>query len=147
MVQLAGKGYCCSQILMILALEEQAKSEPDLVRSMAGLCHGVGGSGGVCGVLTGAACVLSLYGAKGSDEEQADRCLPLMLTELVDWFTDEVSPQYGGILCSEIMGDADVRTLDLKRCGNIAIETYDKIMQILVDNGFDPALGKTERDD
>jgi hypothetical protein len=140
MIQLRGNGYCCSQVLMILALVEQGKTNPDLVRSMAGLCHGVASSGGVCGVLTGAACILSLYGAKGSDEEQSEERLPLMLTQLVEWFTDEVSRTYGGIMCREILGD--IPRPDPDRCGNIAIETYGKVMQILVENGFDPAGGK-----
>lgn len=141
-IQLAGRGYCCSQIVMILALERRGETNADLVRSMAGLCHGVGMSGGICGFLTGAACILSLYGAKGTDEENADDRLPLMLSELMDWFGTEVGGAYGGVLCSEIMGDGDIRHPDPSRCGDIAIKTYAKITRILLENDFDLTTGR-----
>jgi len=59
-IQLAGKGYCCSQILMLLALEIQGRENPELVRAMAGLCMGTANSGGICGIFTGASCVMAL---------------------------------------------------------------------------------------
>jgi hypothetical protein len=46
MMQLAARGYCCSQILGWLALEAQGRRNPDLVRALSGLCLGVGNSGG-----------------------------------------------------------------------------------------------------
>jgi len=33
MMQLAGQGYCCSQILILLALEGMGRENPDLVRA------------------------------------------------------------------------------------------------------------------
>lgn len=52
MMELKAKGFYCSQILTMLALESQEKENPDLVRAMAGLAFGVG-IGEVCGALTG----------------------------------------------------------------------------------------------
>jgi len=51
MLQLRQKGYCCSQILLILALDSEHKTNTDLVRAARGLCYGMG-SGEVCGCLS-----------------------------------------------------------------------------------------------
>lgn len=137
MLQLFGKGYCCSQILMILALEMQGKENPDLVRAMAGLCMGGGNTGGICGVFSGAASVLALYAGKGGDNErQADR-LPLMYSELSDWFTQSACSGYAGTSCSDIAGEGAARPHP-DRCGRLLVDTWGYILEILVENGFDP---------
>ena len=137
-IQLAGKGYCCSQILAILALDAQGRENPELVRALAGLCMGVGNTGGVCGVFTGAACVLSLYGAKGADAEQAADKLPLMYAELSEWFAQSACASYGGTSCADIIGEGSRRP-DPDRCGRLLVDTWGRILEILVENGFDPA--------
>ena len=50
--ELKQQGFYCSQIILIQGLELLGKSNPDLVRSMHGLAHGMGYSGEVCGALT-----------------------------------------------------------------------------------------------
>jgi hypothetical protein len=70
MMRLAQKGYTCSQILILLALEARAEENPSLVRAAAGLAYGCGTGKGSCGVLTGGSCVIALFAGKGSDEEQ-----------------------------------------------------------------------------
>ena len=137
-IQLAGKGYCCSQILMLLALEAQGRENPELVRAMAGLCMGAGNSGGVCGVFTGGACVLALFGAKGADPEKEADKLPLMLAELSEWFEQSACQSYGGVSCTDIIGEGSRRP-DPDRCGRLLVDTWDRILEILVENGFDPA--------
>ena len=42
MLELAQKGFYCSQILLFLGLEAQGKSDPDLIRAMSGLAGGWG---------------------------------------------------------------------------------------------------------
>ena len=42
MIGLAEKNYNCSQILMILALQQEGKENPGLVRAMSGLGDGCG---------------------------------------------------------------------------------------------------------
>lgn len=54
------QGYCCSQLLILLMLQARDQQNPDLVRAMQGLCHGIGQSDGPCGLLTGGACALAL---------------------------------------------------------------------------------------
>ncbi|GBC59431.1 hypothetical protein DENIS_0370 [Desulfonema ishimotonii] len=138
LIELSGKGYCCSQIMLILGLENQGKENPDLVRAMNGLCMGVASSGGTCGVFSGAACLLSLYAGKGADDETENEKLPLMLSALTDWFSETVGGRYGGIQCADIIGEGAAAP-DTGRCGEIMTETYGRVLEILMENDIDPA--------
>ncbi len=40
MIELADKSYNCSQIMMILALDQEDKKNTDLIRAMSGLADG-----------------------------------------------------------------------------------------------------------
>ena len=139
MMELSYHGYYCSQIMLLLALEAQGKSDPDLVRAMGGLANGCGHPNGTCGVLTGAACLLSLYGGKGTDDEHEDEVLRFMLSELQMWFEKQVGGRYGGTTCGAIVGD---RTEIRQRCGMILAETYSYAVQVLTANGYDISRGR-----
>lgn len=138
MMKLKAKGYCCTQIILILALQVQDRTNTDLVRSMSGLCYGINWSGEVCGALSGGACLISLYAGKGADEEVSHDKHLSMLGELVEWFTIAAHDEYGGTRCHEILE----KYPDRRMCGLIVVETYKKCMDILVRHGFDPALNK-----
>lgn len=137
MIQWAGKGYSCSQILLLLALEARGEKNPALVRAVGGLAYGCGSSRGTCGVWAGGSCVLALFAGKGSDEERESEKLMVMLEELSDWFSDRVGGQYGGTECRVIVGEEGPAAARQK-CGAILAETYAKVMDILIPNGFDP---------
>ena len=134
MMELNYEGFYCSQILLILALEAQGKTNPDLVRSVAGLAFGAGGEHGPCGTLTGAACLLSLYAGRGASEETEHPELQSMLRELWEWFELTVGARHGGVTCEEIVGDG---TEKKRRCGVIVSETFTKASEILEAHGFD----------
>jgi len=136
MIELKAGGYCCSQILLILALEAQGKTNADLVRSMAGLCFGMN-SGEVCGAMSGGACLISLYAGKGADTEEPDDRYLLMAGELADWF-GTAAAEYGGTRCDDILDKWPDRSI----CSRIVADTYEKCIDILVSHGFDPASGK-----
>ena len=138
-LRLAGRGYCCSQIMVLLTLEAQGRSNRQLVRAAGGLCMGVAESGDVCGILSGAACVLALHAGKGSDEEKTDDRLSLMYTELTEWFEETVGKRHGGITCTQILGKGPRRP-DPGLCGRILVDTHKMILDILYENGFDPAV-------
>lgn len=74
------QGFCCSQLLMLLMLQARGEENPALVRSLQGLCHGIGHSEGDCGLLPGGACVLALLCGKGADEEVPHQMLNPCLT-------------------------------------------------------------------
>ena len=136
MMRLAQKGYTCSQILILLALEAKGEQNPALVRAAAGLAYGCGTGKGSCGVLTGGSCVIALFAGKGSDEEQESEKFMMMLQDLSDWFSERVGGQYGGIECQAIVGEEGPASAR-QRCGGILAETYAKVMEILIANGFE----------
>ncbi|HIJ68428.1 MAG TPA: C_GCAxxG_C_C family protein [Deltaproteobacteria bacterium] len=135
MIRLAGQGFHCSQILLFMGLEAQGKSNPDLIRAMSGLAGGLGFTGDTCGALTGGACLLGLYAGRGTPEEQEDEKLNLMISELVDWFSEEYGKLYGGIRCDIILGD-DPRNRTT-RCPNMVLGSYGKVKTLLSEYGFD----------
>ncbi|WP_298267461.1 DVU_1555 family C-GCAxxG-C-C protein [Geobacter sp.] len=139
LLELSYKGYYCSQVLVIMALEAQGKENPDLIRALGGLANGCGSDGGICGTLTGAACLLGLYAGKGTDDEHEDEMLKYMLNDLTVWFEQTVGSRYGGITCGLIVGD---RTEVRQRCGAIVAETYDYAMQLLASSGYDVSRGQ-----
>jgi C_GCAxxG_C_C family probable redox protein len=140
MLELAGQGFHCSQILLFLGLDAQEKQNPDLIRAMAGLAGGVGFSGDTCGALTGAACLLALYAGRGTADEEEDPRLNVMINELVEWFTQEFSECYGGIHCREILAD-DPRN-QTSRCPKLVTQTYEKVKLLLIENEFDLTEGR-----
>ena len=139
-MQLNGQGYCCSQIMMLLSLEDMGEENIPLVRAMAGLCEG-SGCGELCGVASGAACVLSLYAAKGSDAEQTLDCYPVMISQFMDWFRNSAS-QWGGIRCEDIVTFQGGRKPEV--CGDIMIRAREIILGILTENNLDPSLPREE---
>lgn len=137
-LKLHAKGYCCTQIILILALRTQGKTDADLVRSVGGLCFGINWSGEVCGALSGGACLISLYAGKGSDEEVPDNQCLSMVGELVEWFTIAANDEYGGTRCHEILEKYPDRSV----CSLIVADTYKKCIEILIAHGFDPSVNK-----
>ncbi len=124
-MELGMDGYCCSQIMVILGLEMQGKTNPDLVQAVAGLCNGLF-SGETCGIISGAACMLSLF-----DREAAAGYL---IPELVAWFKDAYMPLYGSMRCQDIIGDNLGNRLS--RCPEIMSATYEKSLEILAEYGY-----------
>jgi C_GCAxxG_C_C family probable redox protein len=106
MLEMSRKGYFCSQILLKLALEDEEKENPDLIRAMGGLCGGMGFSGGLCGALTGGACLLGYYLCKGEDDEMEDEHANEKITKLVRWFEEQIGSEYGGTDCAVILDGA-----------------------------------------
>jgi hypothetical protein len=136
-MRLSAQGLYCSQIIMAMALETSGCSNPELVRSMAGLAFGCGTGQASCGVLTGAACVLALHAGRGvADEEESPAFMP-MLEELNDWFAARAGGPNGAVTCEAIMGPGANHTPQQK-CGALVGEAFVKLMEILTSNGFDP---------
>lgn len=128
-------GYYCSQILIILGLELQGKTNPDLVASMHGLSGGLGFSGELCGVLSGGACLLGLYAGKRDPKDLENPYLMFMIQDLVTWFKAEYGSQFNGIRCAEILkGNPNFQ---MTRCPLMVTGTFSKVKELLVENGFD----------
>ncbi|MDT3701296.1 MAG: C-GCAxxG-C-C family protein [Thermincola sp.] len=126
--KLAAQGFCCSQILLILALEAQGKENPDLVRAMEGLCGGLGRAGKTCGALTGGTCLLGLQAGRGLATEPPSRHLNEMVKELVEWFEKE----FNSLECADILdGTLDADAAYPVKCGQIVMGVYHKVQEIL----------------
>ena len=136
MIELAEKNYNCSQIMMVLALQQEGKENPGLVRAMSGLGDGYGFFQETCGIMTGAVCLIGWYAGKGTDgEEESEKMLP-MLQDIGDWFQQEIGSIYSGTRCRDIVGDL-VGTPEGKQiCGGIILQTYNKVNEVLVSNNM-----------
>jgi len=134
---LAARGYCCSQILVMLALEAQGLEDTLAVRAAAGLCNGLGQCGSCCGILTGGCCALGLYLGKGNDTEFTQDRADLIYAEFVEWFRGRVVPEFGDVTCDAILKGGKP---DGNLCGGLISDAWDQILTILTENGVDPSM-------
>lgn len=135
MKEMKAQGFGCSQIMLKMGLEMLGRDDPDLVRAMQGLAGGLGYTGDVCGVLSSASCLLGLYAGKGQPEDEDDPRLLFMVEGLVNWFKQEYGQVYGGIHCEDIIDHRSSNTP--AQCPQITMATYQKVKELLVENGFD----------
>ncbi|SHJ25770.1 C-GCAxxG-C-C family protein [Parasporobacterium paucivorans] len=110
-MELALQNQCCAQVVMRIGLELSGKENPDMIKAVKGLCYGVSGQH-LCGALSAAACVLSLY--------ESEEFIP----ELADWFEEE----YGSVECRDLMG---VGGKNPQLCIKITTGVIDRCMEII----------------
>ncbi|UWG95687.1 C-GCAxxG-C-C family protein [Dehalobacter sp. DCM] len=118
-------GYCCSQILLKMGMEDaQLEDNPELIQAMRGLCDGMQ-TDMVCGILTSTACLIALL-----QPEDAK----IIITDVVEWFKSEYEESNGDITCQAILdGNPMNRTT---KCPHILAATYDKAMELMEINGL-----------
>ncbi len=133
-MDLGMKGFQCSQILMVLALEALGKKNEDLVRAMSGLPAGMG-CGKTCAVMIGGCCLLGLHAGWGTTTDVGDERLGGMLTEFVGWFESEFKTRYGSIECEGILQE-DMRNR-MTRCPSIMVESMARLKEILAENNYE----------
>ncbi len=137
--ELSSQGYCCTQIMLKMALDLEEKENPDLIRSASGLCRGIGGSQKTCGVVTGGIGILGLYAGKGEDQEFSKENYMAMVKEYMAWFEDE----FDSMDCIDLIGVTKFQdpkhdtSYDVK-CGQLIQKGYLKVMEILSDHGYEP---------
>ena len=135
--KLSNSGYWCSQIMLKLALEEEGSENEDLVRAMYGMSMGMGMQRS-CGVITGAVGILGIYAGKGNDFEYPKKEFSGMLKQFIKWFENE----FESTECEDIIGvcsftDYANNTEYRVKCGDILLKSYEKVKEILSENGFD----------
>ncbi len=138
MFKLVNLGYCCTQIMMKMALDEEEKENGDLLRAVNGLCMGVGRTQKTCGVLTGGIAILGLYAGKGNDREYPKQEYSGMVDEYREWFELE----FGSTECVDIIGVCSVTDYTTNqeyrlKCGDTLKKSYQKIQEILRDHNFE----------
>jgi hypothetical protein len=126
--------------LLLLPLRAAGRENPELLRAMHALCHGMGGSEGVCGLLTGGVCLLGCIAGRGKDDEQALPLLAPLADEYRQWF-EERAARYGGPVCSQIMQGLSTETGVARPaageipsptlCGDFFAECWEKLHELL----------------
>ncbi len=140
-MQLAAQGFCCSQMILIMGLEAQGRENPELARAADGLCQGMGRREQPCGCLSGGVCLLALHAGKGAAGEERHDRYQLLVDSLVDWFQETVGGRHGGISCEAILGP-DNSVPQPALCGSLVVETYERAMALLLENGIDPSQAR-----
>lgn len=125
-MRLSSQGYCCSQIMVRMGLDAKQDENPELLDAVSGLCGGLH-SGLVCGILTGAACMLALFDRHKAASD--------MIPKLVEWFGKRCTPSHGGICCKDIIGGNPANIP--ARCPKLMEETFEKCRELLAENGYD----------
>jgi C_GCAxxG_C_C family probable redox protein len=138
MFKLANSGYCCTQVMMKLALEAEGKENEDLLRAVNGLCMGVGHTQKTCGLLIGGIAILGLYAGKGNDLEYPKPEYSGMVDEYREWFESE----FGSTECVDIIGVCSMTDYATNqdyrlKCGDTLKKSYEKIQEILRDHHFE----------
>jgi hypothetical protein len=119
------EGKCCASILVQMGLDMRGEENEQFAEGVSGLCNGLF-SGLLCGCLTGAACMLTLFGGRKSAP---------MIKELAEWFESVCVERYGGIDCRDIVGDDPFKRAEI--CPRLLKETYETAKNILLDNDYD----------
>jgi hypothetical protein len=110
------KGYCCSQAIMALALEDMDMDNEDIVAASAAFCGGMR-RGKICGSLAAAAMALHLRDPERAAEWQA---------EFMEWFEGE----YGSCDCDGIIGGDPVRRA--QTCPSLILGTYMRLREYIL---------------
>lgn len=134
MLDLAGQGYCCSQVVVQMALDLHGGENPDLIRAAGGFCRGYN-SGGVCGLLLGGIMVLGYY-LGGDPDAWAEDAFDPSLTEFTSWFALREETK-AGITCSAILGGPSTSPADFGRCRNLLMAVWEKLYGLLSQSGLD----------
>jgi hypothetical protein len=138
-LELGAKGYGCAQILLAGGLRLIGRDNPDLIRAMSGLTQG-GGSGELCGALSGGFCLIGLYCGRGSDGEQPDGREGLLLDGLSSWFREQPFAR-NGLTCEGILGES-ASGMDPVLCGEIVSGVWRTVLVLMQENGLDPCEGR-----
>ncbi|MCT4594155.1 MAG: C-GCAxxG-C-C family protein [Anaeromicrobium sp.] len=135
--QLASRGYCCTQIMVKLVLEQEERENKDLIKALNGLCGGIGSSGGTCGVLTGGICIFGLYGGK-EDCDNNKEDFNNMIKEYMEWFKEEFeSTDCLHIVGEQLLVDESGEISYPVKCGSIIEKSFNRVWQIMDEHGYE----------
>lgn len=136
--KLAVSGFCCSQIMIIMALEEEERENEDLVKASHGLCGGINLTQKTCGCIISGIQILGMYGGKGSEDEYCKENFKVMMDEYMEWFEEKFeSTDCIDLVGVQIIKDDEGNATYPVKCGDIVKECYLKIQQILYENEYD----------
>ncbi|TCO71823.1 DVU_1555 family C-GCAxxG-C-C protein [Marinisporobacter balticus] len=134
--KLSASGFCCTQIMLKLALDEEETKNHDLIRVAHGLCKGIGSTQKTCGVLTGGIGILGLYAGKGHEEEYTQENFSRMMDTFCEWFESE----FGSTECIDLIGVTEFENGDQSyqvKCGDILVKSYMKVYEVLSEYDYE----------
>ncbi|MDN5352724.1 MAG: hypothetical protein PWQ12_1645 [Clostridiales bacterium] len=135
--KLTTAGFCCTQMMLKMALNEEGIDNPDLIRASNGLCQGIGGLQKTCGVLIGGIQIIGLYTGKGIDTEFAKPEFSEMIQEWIEWF----EAAFESTECVDLIGITsfeDPKNGDYQmKCGEILSNGYEQIRILLENHGYE----------
>lgn len=136
--KLASQGFCCTQVIIKMVLDEEKKENRDLIKAVNGLCAGIAYSKRTCGVLTGGICVLGLYAGKGDASEYPSENYMKMIKEYMEWFEEEFeSTECTNLVGVQVINDENGNINYPVKCGDIIAKSYDKLQEILYKYEYD----------
>ena len=112
---------CCSEAMVRFGLKLRGEENEQFANAASALCSGLK-NGALCGCLTGAAMMLTMF------DKQASSAL---ITELFCWFDEEYGDRYGSVNCEDILTD---RSQMWTLCPVIMKATAEKCVEILKDH-------------
>lgn len=137
-IQLHHKGYNCAQAVVCAYCDLLGLSEEDAYRAAEGFGFGMGGSGEVCGAVSGMALVAGLTNSSGELEGPRTKAQTYKIVkELTKAFQDKNT----SVLCRDLLGGPGkpkLRSCD--GCVEDAVIILEE--KLLADN---PELDKTEK--
>ena len=110
------KGYCCSQMIAAMILEDLDRENEDLIVSMGGFCNGME-SEETCGTLISSVAMLYMVDTKAASQR--------LRAEFMDWFYDA----YESFNCRDIVHD-DPR-LKMEICPEMIENCYNMLHELL----------------
>ena len=144
--------YCCSQILILMALHARGEENSGLIRALWGLCEGMAQGGQSCGLLSGGVCLLSyLAGRSGPNDEAHPMALPL-INGYVTWFVSRTAP-CGGTSCPQVAAwlgtsagrpEPESGAPDMELCGELLAECWEKLLELLAVYDIDISNARME---
>jgi hypothetical protein len=115
-------GYCCSETVMKLGLEDLKIEDEKLIDAMGAFCGGMG-AGQVCGALAASVSLLCVAAGRAVGKKE-------IRPEFVKWFGEK----FGALDCTTLIdGDAENKKT---RCPLFIEQTYEKAAEILKERGY-----------
>jgi len=147
-MELAGQGYSCAQIVILGGLGLMGRENPDLVRAMGALANGAS-CGDLCGALTGGLCLLSLHCGKGLEDERPQPGGRTLAGALIKWFRQEELKDQIPPTCRAIFEAAGQEFQNGEMnpavgCADLVAHTWTRAVELLRDNNIDPSEGRPE---
>jgi C_GCAxxG_C_C family probable redox protein len=95
------KRFHCSQAVLAAAQEEMGVVNEDIIKAVGSFGGGIGGTGHVCGALTGGIAFISSLFSRGNLEAKEDPRMWLLSRKFVAAF-ENLTMQHGGMDCRDI---------------------------------------------